>query len=193
MKAYKVVLVIGAAAICGYAVSAFRDSQGSMISNPRRLTPEGEFCLLVRASIQTPSGVTGYAPGTRVQLVEDRGDTMIVEVPPTQFEVRSDSLTNDIELAEMAARSDSKSQEAVQRLIAKIKTDAALQEGARAKPQTQPQRRGGSALVSATSSNPLDRGSYDRKNNVTRAPRVTYHYLHEEARREPVRPVIVPR
>lgn len=99
-------LVLMIAAVAGHQIVRWRNSREP------RLTPDGEFCLLERASLTTTSGVTGYAPGTRVRLIRDHGNTMLVSHGQKQFEVPSDTLTNDIDLAELAAKRDVQSQRA---------------------------------------------------------------------------------
>src|SRR6266480_2831242 len=51
------------------------------------LAPEGVFFLMERVSVFTQYGVTGIAPGTRVRLVQDKGNTFSVTDGNTTFDV----------------------------------------------------------------------------------------------------------
>jgi hypothetical protein len=78
----------------------------SILAKQPRLAPEGTFFLLQRVSLKTDSGVVGFAPGTRVTLV-DQGDSLsTVSDGEYQFTVASSQLTNDLDMAENVAKSD---------------------------------------------------------------------------------------
>src|SRR4029077_11833400 len=81
-----------------------------------RLAPEGTFYLMERVVVKSDSGVTGFAPGTRVKLVEDRGEKLFVTNDDSvKFEAPSDKVTNDLDLAALVARHDAQSQQALAR------------------------------------------------------------------------------
>jgi hypothetical protein len=84
-----------------------------------RLAPEGVFYLMDRVSIKTASGVAGFAPGTLVRMVQDKGETFVVTADSTTFEVPADNLTNDIDLAYLVARKDATSQNMIANFIRK--------------------------------------------------------------------------
>jgi len=57
-----------------------------------------------RVVVKSDSGVTGFAPGTRVNLIEDRGEKLFVTNDDNiRFEAPSDKVTNDLDLAALAA------------------------------------------------------------------------------------------
>jgi hypothetical protein len=83
-----------------------------------RLAPEGVFFLTERMILRSNSGVAGFAPGTRVRVVQDKGETFgVVTDDSTTFDVPADELTNDLDLAALVARSDAKSQQTVAQWI----------------------------------------------------------------------------
>src|SRR6266480_1134000 len=82
----------------------------SVVAKQPRLAPEGTYFLLQRASLKTDSGVIGFAPGTKVTMI-DKGDPMsTVSDGQYQFTVPSPQLTNDLDIAANAAKSDYASQ-----------------------------------------------------------------------------------
>lgn len=85
----------------------------------RRLAPEGTFFLLQRASLTTDSGVIGFAPGTKVTLVDQGDSASKVTDGQYQFEVQSSQLTNDLDIAASVAQSDYTAQATIMELIGK--------------------------------------------------------------------------
>jgi len=78
----------------------------SILAKQPRLAPEGTYFLLQRVSLKTESGVIGFAPGTKVTMV-DQGDSMsTVSDGSFQFTVASSQLTNDVDIAENVAKLD---------------------------------------------------------------------------------------
>ncbi len=78
----------------------------SILAKQPRLAPEGTWFLLQRVSLKTDSGIIGFAPGTKVTLV-DQGDSLsTVSDGEYQFTVASSQLTNDLDMAENVAKSD---------------------------------------------------------------------------------------
>jgi hypothetical protein len=71
-----------------------------------RPAPEGTYFLLQRVSLKIDSGVVGFAPGTKVTLVENNHPMRTVTDGTYQFQVPSSSLTNDLNVAEDVAKSD---------------------------------------------------------------------------------------
>src|SRR5438270_8875034 len=65
-------------------------------SERHRLAPDGTLYLIKPVSLTTSTGVTGFAPGTQVKLVENRGDTFLVANGAVQFQIRRDIVTNDL-------------------------------------------------------------------------------------------------
>lgn len=132
-----------------------------------RIAPKGVFYLMERISIKSDSGIIGFAPGTRVKLVEDRGDEMVVTDGETKFNVPGDKVTNDIDLAALVAKEDARSQEAARDMIrAQLATYRADKE--KEKPifdqqQREAEQRRAAAANTAKGANPLDRGAYHEK------------------------------
>jgi hypothetical protein len=80
------------------------------------LAPEGILYLLKYFTVKNGSGVVGILPGTRLKLLKDLGETMQVKTVDeykTEFEVDTNKLTNDIDLAAWAKKNDEKSREAL--------------------------------------------------------------------------------
>jgi hypothetical protein len=82
------------------------------------LAPPGTFFLVRYRSVSTDSGVTGFAPGTKVSLIRESGGMMHVTDGRTEFDIPTDDLTNDLDIAARAASSDARAQEQIGRLLA---------------------------------------------------------------------------
>jgi hypothetical protein len=89
------------------------------VAQEPRLAPEGTFFLLQRASLPIDSGVIGFAPGTKVTLVEQGDSDSTVTDGQYQFKVPSSQLTNDLDLAASAAKADYTTQAQITELTAK--------------------------------------------------------------------------
>jgi len=72
----------------------------------RRLAPEGTYFLVERASLTTDSGVIGFAPGTKVTLLDQGDSASTVTDGQYQFTVPPSQLTNDLDIAASVAQSD---------------------------------------------------------------------------------------
>ena len=78
----------------------------AVATRPPRLAPEGTFFLRQRVSLKLDSGIIGFAPGTKVSLVE-KGDPLSTFTDGKyQFMIPPSLLTNDLNIAEDAAKSD---------------------------------------------------------------------------------------
>jgi hypothetical protein len=89
------------------------------VAQQQRLAPEGTFFLLQRASLPIDSGVIGFAPGTKVTLVEEADSVSTVTDGDYQFKVPSSQLTNDLDLAASVAKEDYANQAQIAELTAK--------------------------------------------------------------------------
>src|SRR6266581_3022048 len=89
------------------------------VTPERRLAPEGTFFLLQRASLPIDSGVIGFAPGTKVTMVEQGDSASTVTDGQYQFTVQSSQLTNDLDLAASVAKADYTTQAQITELTAK--------------------------------------------------------------------------
>ena len=133
-----------------------------------RLAPEGTFYLMERVVVKSDSGVTGFAPGTRVKLIEDRGDKLFVTNDDNiKFEAPSDKVTNDLDLAALAARQDAQSQQALAQDM-KEQMDAYRAGKEKEIPlydqqQRDVEARRAAAAIAAKGNNPLDREAYHEK------------------------------
>jgi hypothetical protein len=78
----------------------------SILTRAPRLAPEGTYFLLQRVSLQIDSGIVGFAPGTKVTLVEKGDQLCTVSDGHYQFAITCPQLTNDLDIAENAAKSD---------------------------------------------------------------------------------------
>jgi hypothetical protein len=147
----------------------------------RRLAPEGTFYLIERASLKTASGVVGFAPGTRVRVVQDKGETFSVTDGSTTFDVPADELTNDLDLAALVGRSDAKSQQTVAQWIVRQNAAGRQQHDDYIAMLDQQQREVDSARSAAEAAKPqpsgaLDRGAYNQTEVVWPYP--YWHHRH---------------
>jgi len=84
-----------------------------------RLAPEGTYFLLERASLRIDSGVIGFAPGTKVTLLDQGNSASTVTDGQYQFAVPPSQLTNDLDIAAGVAKSDYAAQAQLGELTAK--------------------------------------------------------------------------
>jgi hypothetical protein len=98
------------------------------VTPQRRVAPEGTYFLLERASLRTDSGVIGFAPGTKVTLVDQGDSASTVTDGQYQFTVPSSQLTNDLDLAASIAKSDYTAQAQLSELTDKWAQEYAQQQ-----------------------------------------------------------------
>jgi hypothetical protein len=98
---------------------AVKPTPARPVAQQQRLAPEGTFFLLQRASLPIDSGVIGFAPGTKVTLVEQADSVSTVTDGEYQFSVPSSQLTNDLDLAASVANADYTTQAQIAELTAK--------------------------------------------------------------------------
>ena len=96
-----------------------RPTPARPVAQERHLAPEGTFFLLQRASLPIDSGVIGFAPGTKVTMVEQGDSASTVTDGQYQFTVQSSQLTNDLDLAASVAKADYTTQAQITELTAK--------------------------------------------------------------------------
>jgi hypothetical protein len=96
-----------------------RPTPARSVAQQQRLAPEGTFFLLQRTSLPINSGVIGFAPGTKVTLVEQADSVSTVTDGEYQFKVPSSQLTNDLDIAESVAKADYTAQAQIAELAAK--------------------------------------------------------------------------
>ena len=92
---------------------------GRSVTPQRRVAPEGTYFLLGRASLRIDSGVIGFAPGTKVTLLDQGDSASTVTDGQYQFTVPSSQLTNDLDIAASVAKSDYTAQARIAELIGK--------------------------------------------------------------------------
>ena len=90
-----------------------------MVTKQPRLAPEGTYFLLQRTSLKIDSGVVGFAPGTKVTMIDQRDSMTTVSDGQYQFTVPSSQLTNDLDIAESAVKSDYAAQAQIAESIGK--------------------------------------------------------------------------
>ena len=105
-----------------------RPTPARPVAPERRLAPEGTFFLLQRASLPIDSGVIGFAPGTKVTMVEQGDSASTVTDGQYQFTVQSSQLTNDLDLAASVAKADYTTQAQITELTAKWAQEYSQQE-----------------------------------------------------------------
>src|SRR5438093_13757191 len=81
------------------------------VTPQRRVAPEGTYFLLGRASLRIDSGVIGFAPGTKVTLLDQGDSASTVTDGQYQFTVPSSQLTNHLDIAASVDKSDYDAQE----------------------------------------------------------------------------------
>ena len=96
-----------------------RPTPARAVAQQPRLAPEGTFFLLQRASLPIDSGVIGFAPGTKVTLVEEADAVSTVTDGEYEFKVPSFQLTNDLDLAASVANADYTKQAQIAELTAR--------------------------------------------------------------------------
>ncbi len=89
-----------------------------------QLAPDGPLYLIQRTSVKTATGITGFAPGTGLNLVEDHGRTLLVTDGTVKFEVPREIVTNDLGIAQSASASDQAAQNAVANKIERSNKEA---------------------------------------------------------------------
>ena len=124
----------------------------------------GRFVSYPARFIDDKLGRDWFFAGTRVRLVEDKGETIVVTDGTVKIEVPADILTNDLDIATFAARQDAQAQQALATYLA---NQEAIDQAAREKrnetfdrEQHEAAVSRQSAAVAAKGSNPLSRGAY---------------------------------
>src|SRR6266705_1759333 len=98
---------------------AAQSTRARPVGPQRRVAPEGTYFLLERASLRIDSGVIGFAPGTKVTLVDQGDSASTVTDGQYQFAVPPYQLTNDLDIAAGVAKSDYAAQAQLAELTAK--------------------------------------------------------------------------
>jgi len=79
----------------------------------KNLAPDGTFFLLVKKSVETPDGIIGLAPGTKIRQQADgrySADGHFLELKPSE-------MTNDLDLAARYAGADARAQAAIKETL----------------------------------------------------------------------------
>jgi type IV secretory pathway VirB10-like protein len=98
---------------------AAKPTPAPAVAAQRRLAPEGTYFLLERASLRIDSGVIGFAPGTKVTLLDQGDSATTVTDGQYQLTVPSSQLTNDLDIAASVAKSDYAAQAQLAELTAR--------------------------------------------------------------------------
>ena len=159
--------IVVAASIAGYA-----------LKSSRRLAPDGTFYLVQGVSIPTTFGVTGLPAGTIVQMIQDKGATMLVSFGQTQILVPTAILTNDMDLGELAGKHDAESQQALMKYLEDQRAEyVAAQEkqnGLFDQQQKDAYARHVAAAVAGQHHSALNRGAYAAQSGVSYSPFIYY-------------------
>jgi len=75
------------------------------------LAPPGVLYPIEYVSSTTKDGVIGFLPGRPLRVVEDKGETIVVSDGKKKGEIPADRLTNDLDIAALAAQQDAEGQE----------------------------------------------------------------------------------
>ena len=81
---------------------------------PPELAPPGVFFLLGKASIETPDGITGLRPGTRVQRT---GPGEYTDAEGHKLTLAANQVTNDLRVVRHILGADASEQKALRQLI----------------------------------------------------------------------------
>jgi hypothetical protein len=73
--------------------------------------PAAVYFLTQWASVKTFDSVRGYPPGTRLTVVGNFGDHLKVKAGEVEFEVKTDQVTNDPQIATQAVQRDVRQQQ----------------------------------------------------------------------------------
>jgi hypothetical protein len=76
-----------------------------------RLAPPGVLYPIEYVSSKTKDGVIAFLPGRPLRVVEDKGDTIVVSDGKKKGEVSAEELTNDLDIAALAAQQDAEGQQ----------------------------------------------------------------------------------
>ena len=77
------------------------------------LSPGTTMWLVQRIAVTTTRGITGILPGTKVTLIEDHGEKLLVSDGSKRFEVMRTQITIDATVAQSASASDQAAQNAI--------------------------------------------------------------------------------
>jgi hypothetical protein len=151
-----------------------------------RLAAPGVLYPIEYVSSKTNSGVIAFLPGRPLRVVEDRGDTIVVSDGKTKGEVPADKLTNDLDIAALAAHQDAVGQ---QRLDGYLANRAAMDEALRAQQNAAfDQRQLEIAAYQAAQAKPwgtsLDRGPWHDRGSLS-VRQWIYNPEHPESRSPP--------
>ena len=75
------------------------------------LAPPGVLYPIEYVSSTTKDGVIAFLPGRPLRMVEDKGDTIVVSDGKKKGELPADKLTNDLDIAALAAQQDAEGQQ----------------------------------------------------------------------------------
>jgi len=151
-----------------------------------RLAPSGVLYPIEYVSSTTKDGVIAFLPGRPLRVVEDKGDTIVVSDGKKKGEVSADKLTNDLDLAALAARQDGDGQ---QQLADYLDGQRASNEAFRARQNAALDRdqreiaknRAAQAVPWGTA---LDRGAYHERGQLSRRQWI-YNPEYPESRSPP--------
>src|ERR1700731_3554749 len=141
----------------------------------RQLQAATFYYLSIRLAVTTNYGVIGLNPGTRVQVLEDKGRTLFVKADDLQIDVPRNVLTSDIGYAQSAANADyavqvrnnewvAQQQQIYQRQVAENDKRTEAEQKQQSSRQVS---RSGFGSWSNSSANPLNRGAYTGFSNST--------------------------
>ena len=173
---------LGAIALLAAGAGAYRYSHSSvpMVAKPaierRHLAPAGIFFLLERVAVTTPGGVTGFAPGTKVKVVRDDGDSMLITANGIQVKVSPLVLTNDMDMGALATRQDVQSQLALQQAMAREVALAREAEGKANANYSAEQAKLPRRTTVLGGQTRLDQGAYHEKTSLLRRPFIYDRY-----------------
>ncbi|MGA3170952.1 MAG: hypothetical protein ABSE62_08035 [Chthoniobacteraceae bacterium] len=134
----------------------------TVIRNPH-LAPEGIYFLTKQVGVTTDSGITGLEPGTEVKVLKDGGATLHVTDGREEFDVGSDSITNNLDTARDACAQNAAALAAVAQWNSVREKEAEATEAtSKWTPPPPPAHILSVSQLPAAAVNPLDQGAYDQ-------------------------------
>ncbi len=129
-----------------------------------------------RASYVGDEGVIGFAQGSEVRLVSEQGSAATVTRDGYEITVPKTQLTNDLDVLAAVRSKDATSQARVSAQLAQMRDEHHRRQAAQAAAVERENRERAAAAAAAQAAarapSALNRGSYDQREGVARAPQI---------------------
>lgn len=143
----------------------------------KHLAPDGTFFLLQRVTKSTQFGVYSLGPGSEVHRVAQQGRKLTVSDGREQFDVDSSHLTNDLDKAAGLQQMQNDEKRSVHAAVEREKRRVQeLQRQTNINHANATEQHEKARRETAKAPSALDRGAYDQKEDVARAPQIYQHH-----------------